>query len=157
MGCGKSSVGRELASQLSVPFIDLDSYIEHKIGSSIPDILAEGEDKFRAIEAEALRDVIIMREIQDESAVISLGGGTITIKAIWHLLSGHTTCIYLRTRIETICQRLGDDTSSRPLFNRERYFQRLPLYEKAHLTVDTDGKEPAAIADEIKRLLKNND
>ena len=77
MGSGKSSVGRELASLTGLLFIDLDEYIEHKTGQSIPGIIADGEDRFRAIEAEAFRDIFIMREIRNESAVVALGGGTV--------------------------------------------------------------------------------
>ena len=61
MGSGKSSVGAELATLLGFEFIDLDCYIEEKIGLSIKDIFEmQGEEGFRAIEAEALRDVVVM-------------------------------------------------------------------------------------------------
>jgi shikimate kinase len=59
MGCGKSSVGRELSLLLSAPCIDLDKYIERKAGRRIPDIFAEsGETAFRDLESEALYEVI---------------------------------------------------------------------------------------------------
>ena len=50
MGCGKSSVGRELSTLLGIPLIDLDQYIEKKTGRSIPDIFAQdGETAFRVV------------------------------------------------------------------------------------------------------------
>ena len=59
MGCGKSSVGRELSLLLSAPCIDLDKYIERKAGRRIPDIFAEsGETAFRDLESEALKEVL---------------------------------------------------------------------------------------------------
>ncbi len=59
MGCGKSSVGRELAAQLGCPFIDLDSYIEKSEGRAIPEIFREkGEAHFRTLELSALREVL---------------------------------------------------------------------------------------------------
>ena len=59
MGCGKSSVGRELSTLLSIPCIDLDKYIERKAGRRIPDIFAqEGETVFRDLESEALKEVL---------------------------------------------------------------------------------------------------
>ena len=60
MGCGKSSVGRELSLLLSSPCIDLDKYIERKAGRRIPDIFAEsGESAFRDLESEALKEVVL--------------------------------------------------------------------------------------------------
>ena len=59
MGCGKSSVGRELAALLSCSFIDLDAYIEKKTGMSIPEIFSEkGEQGFRLAEKDALKEVL---------------------------------------------------------------------------------------------------
>ena len=59
MGCGKSTVGRELARALGCPFVDLDEYIVSCEGRSIPEIFSEGgEPAFRAIELQALRSVL---------------------------------------------------------------------------------------------------
>ena len=59
MGCGKSSVGRELSRLLCCPFMDLDAVIEEAEGRTIPEIFAtDGEASFRAMEAETLRDII---------------------------------------------------------------------------------------------------
>ncbi len=154
MGSGKSTVGRILAGMLDVPFIDLDDYIEHKTGQSIPEMLADGEDRFRAIEAEALRDVVIMREIQDEDAVIALGGGTIAINAVQHLILGHTVSVYLRTSFETARRRVAESAGSRPLFSEDLYMERLPYYEKARFAVDTDDRTPEQVAEEIKGILE---
>ena len=59
MGCGKSSVGRELSRLLCCPFMDLDSVIEERVGRSIPEIFAtDGEAAFRRLEAEALDNIV---------------------------------------------------------------------------------------------------
>ena len=59
MGCGKSSVGKELSTLLGIPVIDLDKYIEEKAGTSIPDIFADqGESYFRNLETSALKEVL---------------------------------------------------------------------------------------------------
>ena len=59
MGCGKSSVGRELARLLCCPFMDLDAVIEDTHGRRIPEIFAtDGEAAFRAMEVETLRGII---------------------------------------------------------------------------------------------------
>ena len=59
MGCGKSSVGRKLSQLLCCPFMDLDQVIEEREGRSIPEIFAsEGEEAFRAMELDALRNIV---------------------------------------------------------------------------------------------------
>ena len=60
MGCGKSSVGRELSTLLGIPVVDLDQYIVERAGKSIPDIFAEsGESGFRDLESAALAELIV--------------------------------------------------------------------------------------------------
>ena len=59
MGCGKSSVGRELSELLCCPFMDLDDAIVESAGRSIPEIFAtEGEPAFRQMELEALKEMV---------------------------------------------------------------------------------------------------
>ena len=51
MGSGKTTIGKELANKLYVPFFDLDHYIEQKEGDSISNIFKKkGEIYFRKIE-----------------------------------------------------------------------------------------------------------
>ena len=85
MGCGKSSVGRELSLLLSSPCIDLDKYIERKAARRIPDIFAEsGESAFRDLESEALAELLSGKSPLEKCATLgnirggdpsSLGGG----------------------------------------------------------------------------------
>lgn len=158
MGSGKSSVGRELSALLGWEYSDLDRYIEHKMGQSIPEIFKDGEDRFRAIEAECLRDLVVMKEVAGGNMIISLGGGTITIGTARTLILEHTECVYLKTDLDTIFGRLGHRSKSRPLFQdtekvEELMDSRAPLYEMAQHHVRTDGKTPAQIALEIAQLL----
>ena len=70
-GSGKSTVGFALAKHLQTPFFDTDDLIENKRAKKITDIFVEdGEEVFRALEFEVLQNVL-----QEEVAVISLGGG----------------------------------------------------------------------------------
>jgi shikimate kinase len=57
-GAGKSTVGKELAAFLELPFVDLDLDVERAAGRSIPDLMAEGEDAFRDVEAAVLRRIL---------------------------------------------------------------------------------------------------
>ncbi|TMK21722.1 MAG: hypothetical protein E6G65_04425 [Actinobacteria bacterium] len=70
-GSGKSTVGREVAGRLGVPFVDLDEEIERRHGSTVPEIFAdEGEAAFRALEARELVEVS-----RQDPSVVACGGG----------------------------------------------------------------------------------
>ena len=153
MGCGKSSVGRELASLLGLPFTDLDEYIEHKIGRSIPEIFREGEERFRAVEAEAARDIVAMAEVTGEDRVLALGGGTFTIKPIRELLLKKTVCVYLKADEKTCLERISDRRSRPLLQGGGCYAQRLATYELAHYTIDTEGLTPRQCAEVVISVL----
>lgn len=151
MGSGKSSVGKILSGMLGFQFIDLDAYIEHKKGISIADIIKEeGENSFRALEAECVRDVIIMSQLTGNDLVLALGGGTLTIGSVRELILENTHCVYLRARFDTVAERVGNNVSSRPLFSKESYGERQCIYEQAGTIIDTDGKTPETVAEEIK-------
>lgn len=152
MGSGKTTVGQIVADALGCPFIDLDDVIVKKAGMSIPEIFAgKGEKEFRRLEKKALEETV--GKYAENTAVLALGGGTVTVPGSIGLLQEKTTCIYLQASPETLRQRLEGQRESRPLADEnwmERLSQRLPLYEKAaHVTLDTDGLSAAEIADEI--------
>ena len=144
MGSGKSSTGIQLASLLRCEFVDLDSYIEDKVGKSIADIFAcEGEKAFRAMEAEALRDIVVMH-----SVVIALGGGTLMTHALQDLIFGETFCIWLRADVQLLLRRVGSG-QGRPLADsrfEQRLKERESVYSRAAMTVDTDELTPFQVA-----------
>ena len=129
MGCGKSTVGRELARALGCPFVDLDEYIVSCECRSIPEIFADGgEPAFRAVELQALRSVLASYGtglVADSdsapgcgmtsgsgiasacSLVLSLGGGTLTTPECRELIKTQCFNVYLRTSAATIRSRLG--------------------------------------------------
>ncbi|MBQ9661441.1 MAG: shikimate kinase [Bacteroidales bacterium] len=157
MGCGKSSTGRELAARLDARFIDLDGEIVVRTGRSIPDIFREGgEAAFRAVELATLRAVLDEADAAGQDTVLALGGGALTLSEARELVFSRTRSVFLRTRLETIRQRLGASDASRPLFADADalYAARAPLYAQAELTVDTDGKTPAEVAGEILKITK---
>lgn len=154
MGCGKTTVGRWLAGQLGLPFVDTDQWIETKEGCKISRIFSrQGEEAFRAMETDCLKELLA----EGQRAVFSVGGGLPLREENRELLEKLGTVVYLRTTPETIYSRLETDTE-RPLLQtgnrmdkiREMLRLRQPFYEAAaQLTVDTDGKTPEVIADEI--------
>ncbi|MBO4525362.1 MAG: shikimate kinase [Bacteroidales bacterium] len=156
MGCGKSSTGRALAGRLKARFVDLDEEIVARAGRPIPEIFRDGEDAFRTVELETLRAVLDAADAAQDDTVLALGGGALTLPAARELIFSRTRCVWLRTRLETIRQRLGDADASRPLFANadSLYARREPLYAQAPFAVDTDGQSPDEVASEILSILK---
>ena len=156
MGCGKSSTGRELAARLGPRFVDLDAEIVAREGRLIPEIFAEGgEPAFRAVELETLRAVLDEAAVGQGDLVLALGGGTLTVPAAREIILAETECVFLRTRLETIRERLGAADASRPLFADAEalYARREPLYAQAPFAVDTDGLSPGDVAAAVVRIL----
>lgn len=152
MASGKTTVGRLLAESLGCPFLDLDELIVKKTGRSIPAIFAaDGEAGFRKLEKQALEQTV--GKYVENTAVLALGGGTVTVPGAIKLLQEKTTCIYLQASLECIQERLSAQPGERPLADAhlaERLAEREPLYtQAAHITLDTDGLTPEQIADEI--------
>jgi len=152
MGSGKSTVGAMVADALGCPFIDLDQVIVKKAGRSIPEIFeAEGERGFRRLEKQALEKTV--GKYAEATAVLSLGGGTVTIPGAVQLLREKTLCIYLQADADTLQQRLEGEREGRPLAGEgfaERLADRAPLYEAvAQITIDTAGLSAEEVTDEI--------
>lgn len=139
MGCGKSSVGRELSRLLSLPFVDLDDYIEERDGRSIRDIFeSEGEASFRKMELEALTEILFQESSsepnqdaagepgeespqtdyqQTKEMILALGGGTLTTPECAELVAERTFCIYLKTSANELFRRLESESATRPMLN----------------------------------------
>ena len=132
MGSGKSSIGRRLAKRLGCPLIDLDDYIVEKAGKSIPEIFTEqGEEAFRDMESEVLREVL------GQPAVIATGGGAIMREENRRLLKLHPPLIWLKASPEFLAKRIDGDTN-RPLIAPGETLKKLqqlaavryPIYEQ---------------------------
>jgi len=142
MGSGKTLIGKKLAQELDLPFIDSDARIVETAGISIAEIFEiAGEDKFRAME----RDTI-GAAIDEGPAILSTGGGAICAQETADLLCTRTIVVWLSAAPETLLSRIGS-VSSRPLLHgddplgvlRRLAAQREEDYRKAHITVKTDG------------------
>ena len=117
MGCGKSSVGKILATLLpECRLIDLDTYIEEKRGMNIPEIFKEyGEAAFRRMERKALEE--IFSDPARPRAILSLGGGTVTSEECRQLIRRHTNCFYLRATTDTLLNNLEGHSDGRPMLS----------------------------------------
>ncbi len=160
MGAGKSTIGRLLASALSLPFKDSDHVIEEKSGADIPWIFdVEGEDGFRDREAATLKDLM-----QHEKVVLATGGGIVERDENRRLLSHADAVIYLTADPDYLVQRTSKD-KKRPLLQVEDpkakilslIERRDPLYrEVATHVVMTDTRSPKIIAQNIVSLLQSD-
>ena len=142
MGCGKTCTGRALAERLGWEFVDLDEYIVHKWGRSVPELFGEGELFFRALEAEAVRDVIVMRQVAGGDLVLALGGGTLEITSVKPLILEQTVCIYLEAGESFLRGWLEGTESRRPMLAScdisALLERRRPVYELAPYRVDAE-------------------
>lgn len=139
-GSGKSTVGRNLARRLDIPFSDSDHVIEQQIGCSIREFFArEGEDAFRDIEQQ------VIANLASEPGVLATGGGAVLREANRKVLREAGQVIYLRSNPEDLFRRLRHD-ANRPLLQvddplarlRELHALRDPLYrETAHFVIET--------------------
>src|SRR5947209_17745527 len=159
-GTGKSAVARRLAERLGWEALDADAELERRAGRTVRQIFAEdGEPAFRDLEAALLGELCGLRE-----HVLALGGGVILreenrrrLRAPGHLV------VWLRADPRTIWRRLQEDPATaerRPDLSvgglaeiEEMLSLRAPHYaECAHATVETGGRTPQEIADEIAAL-----
>ena len=158
MGSGKSAVGRRLARELGLSFVDSDEEIERRTGVDIAYIFEkEGEAGFRQREAE------IIGELTGRAGlVLATGGGAVLDAGSRVRLSGRGRVVYLRTTVEQQLARTRHN-EDRPLLNNadpRGTLQRLmgmraPYYaEVAAITVDTDGRKVKAVVDQILRALE---
>lgn len=155
MGSGKSTVGKILSEKLSVPFVDLDSVVVERAGMSIPEIFRKkGESEFRKIEREAL----ISELLKEGSFVLSTGGGAPAYSDNMEIINRFALSFFLYADFETLYGRISEDRN-RPLTALKKeelerlYTDRLPFYKKARFTVNTEGKTPEEVAEEIISLL----
>lgn len=153
MGTGKSTVGNALAKKLCYEYIDTDSRIEAAHGP-IPTIFAdEGEDAFRRYEREIALELAGL-----DGCVISTGGRLMLDPASAGPLTESGFVFCLTASLDTILHRVTEiaDPSRRPLLAGENPRERLEelLAERSlgyarYPQIDTNGKTPGEIADEI--------
>lgn len=156
-GCGKSTVGQQLARRLQLAFVDSDRVIEERIGCSIRTYFdQQGEDAFRDIEERVIDELSAQAP-----AVIATGGGAVLRDANRDRLHQRTFVVYLQATPDELFRRLQRDTK-RPLLQvsdplgklRELYEQRDPLYRAvAHASVPSGRSSVSRVADLVMAQL----
>lgn len=164
MASGKTTLGRALAAATGRGFVDLDDYIAGRQGQSVSEIFATmGEDAFRAMEREALSDIIARSDAQ---LIVACGGGTPCFGDNMDLMSAAGTTVWLDAPVGVLLRRLRLERAGRPLVaglvgpgELERYVsvnleRRRPYYSRASCRFDSSRLESEAeITDSVGRLI----
>lgn len=159
MGTGKTTVGKQLASTLSMKFLDMDNVIVERTGKSIPDIFAQdGEQHFRALERN------LAHELSKQSGlIIATGGGIVLNPANISDLSRTGLVVCLSATPAKILERVATDTN-RPLLAsgdkmekiEELLYKRKPLYDSISNQIDTTNLSVEEITENIIRTFENS-
>ncbi len=149
MGCGKSTVGRELVAQTGLSFLDMDDYIVEKAGLPVEEIFSRhGEPYFRMLESQACKELA-----QTGGQVIATGGGALTFPENAAVLRTNGLIILLDVALPVLYARLDRDPTPRPVLQAARksgnlealHAERMRLYRQAaSLTVTVPTEQPAS-------------
>jgi shikimate kinase / 3-dehydroquinate synthase len=148
MGVGKSTVGRMVAAQCGLPFVDIDAEIERRHEVALSQIFAtHGEAGFRRVERAVLEEVL-----RGDDSVVATGGGALLSAENRALLGRRHRVICLSASVDTLRARLGD-AGDRPVLAAGGTLETL-LRERAAVyelfpQIDTTGKTPEQVADEV--------
>lgn len=173
MGAGKSTVGRLLAHALGMGFIDTDSQIESRAGSSVAEIFAaRGEENFRDLEKQVLQQFA-----RAKTHVIAAGGGAVEAGEAWQLLAESGVVVWLNPSVDELGRRLfaagvtDAATKNRPLLSqlgqdskataKERLGallgNRVSFYRKADVMVEPAFETPVMTVQGIIAALRSSD
>ncbi len=161
MGAGKSTIGRQLAQQLSMEFYDSDQEIERRTGADVGWVFdVEGEEGFRQREEKIINELT-----EKQGIVLATGGGSVKSRETRNRLSARGVVVYLETNIEKQLARTQRD-KKRPLLQcvepvrdvlETLAEERNPLYEEiADITIHTDDQSAKIVANQIIELLEKN-
>ncbi|HTV18874.1 MAG TPA: shikimate kinase, partial [Polyangiaceae bacterium] len=161
MASGKSTLGRLVAERAGREFIDLDEQIERHAGQRISEIFAQrGEGGFRQLESEALGRVLDA----GRPGVVALGGGALLARAQRLRAIDAAVVVTLGASVDDIVRRNAQQAGLRPLLDatdaRDRVLGllelRAPAYAECHASLDTTGRAPEALADQLLEIWRRD-
>ena len=159
MGSGKSKVGKTLAKNMGLPYIDVDKLITSKMNMSVNDIFERfGEPYFRAMEG------FILKQLLDEKkrSIICIGGGLATFESNVTYLKKLGKVVYLKKPVAELAARLEEKRADDPFFKgtkiadkvKKMLAEREPYYKKAaDMILDAKGMTIEQMAEEIQKHL----
>lgn len=156
MAVGKTTIGRDMARQLGVPFHDLDERIERRTGKRITEIFTkEGESVFRAIETEVLQQIV-----SEGPGVVATGGGTFVNAENRAIIRSAGVSIWLDAPVDMVLER-GNLSEHRPLWagtDRAKALleQRLQYYRLADIRFHLKTAVPQDAAEQLVEMLRSS-
>lgn len=157
-GAGKSTVGRALARLMEAPFVELDRRVEEQAGLSLAEVFSlHGPEGFHRYEAGALEEVLS----EGERLVLATGGSIVDSEPSFQRLRETCRTVWLRARPEEHFRRVVEQGDRRPMRGnpgaleelRRILDERAPRYATCELAVETSGRSPEEVADEVLRGL----
>ncbi len=160
MGSGKSTIGKQLASRLGYPFLDLDQHFEERYRISIIDFFEKyGELLFRNLERDLLHETRVFDDI-----LISTGGGTPCSFDNMKFIRDYGIAVYIRWPVKLLAERLQNLKKKRPILKdldpgalqekiKEHLAEREPFYNQADIVIDAgDLSQPQLIEILLKKM-----
>ncbi len=154
MGCGKSHVGRQLASVLGREFVDLDRHIVNAEHMTIPTIFEKyGEPHFRALEAKYIREL-------SDGKIVATGGGALINDETAEYARKSGLSVYINTSFEICYERIKGDTNRPLVVNNTRselrklYETRSEIYRRNAMCMVNGCTTDTVIVDEIAKLTR---
>lgn len=161
MAAGKTTLGKALARDLGLQFVDLDHYIENRYCCTVSQLFAErGEEEFRKIERKILHEVA-----EFEDVIISTGGGTPCFFDNMDYMNKQGITVFLEASVDVIYTRLTIARTQRPLvanktadelrqYITDMLERRAPYYTQAKHTFCANRLENICQVDESVKLFK---
>ena len=153
-GAGKSTIGRQLALELEVPFVELDRLIEERSGLHLDEIFSlHGQSYYRKLEREALESWLE----RAGAAVLATGGSIVTHAETYERLLNTCHTVWLKAEPEDHWNRVINQGDLRPMRRHPRAMEELreilaerdDLYRRAHLMIDTSGVDIPRVVDAV--------
>ena len=145
MGCGKTTLGKKLATRLNYEFLDLDHILEARERMTIPEYFSKhGEEAFRKLESAILKETNYPK-----NAIVSTGGGLPCFFDNIQWMNAHGRTIYIKLAPKTLADRLEHEKHKRPVLNGRNQEELVVFIEEKLLERETYYNQATIVANGI--------